>query len=370
MDGVRVVGPFRPTWHDGELPPLVVLDTEGLGHTIETATSISTKLTRLINEVDAVVLVDNAQQPMRAAPATFLRALARTGHGAKLHVCFTHFDAVEGDNLPTPSDRALHVVSACDGILSKIGTDLGAFAERPLRGRVRDASFFLADSHRPLQPGRDDLSVGEFQRLLDSLLRSGGRPTLADTRPVYDRTNLVVAVRDAVEGFHRHWDALLGRATSPDVQKAHWASVKALSRRFAVMHKDEYRHLQPVADLQAWLQDQAWLMLQSPVDWTGGEPSVDEKQAVYDELANRLSERMLDLAHERLFAERNREWLDAYLLSGPGSTRVRSQIIAEKIYASAAPVPQATPAPQQNEFLHKVIEAVRSTTADFGVELR
>ncbi len=299
-----------------------------------------------------------------------LRALARTGHGAKLHVCFTHFDAVEGDNLPTPADRAMHVLSACEGILSKIGADLGAFAERPLRARVRDASFFLADCHRALDPDTDELSVDEFRRLLDSLERSGERPTLADTRPVYDRTNLVIAVRDAVEGFHRHWDALLGRAVSPDVQKAHWATVKALSRRFAVMNQDEYKKLQPVANLQAWLQDQAWLMLQSPVGWTAGEPSVDEKQALYDELANRLSERLLDLAHQRLSAERNQQWLDAFLRSGPGSTRERSGIIADQIYATAAPIPQATPAPQQNEFLHQVIELVRTTAADLGVELR
>ncbi|MGI8808045.1 MAG: hypothetical protein ACR2KK_09435 [Acidimicrobiales bacterium] len=54
-------------------------------------------------------------------------------------------------------------------------------------------------------------------------------------------------------------------------------------------------------------------MIQSPVAWTAGDPSVDEKQALYDELANRLSERMLDLAHERLFSQRSQEWVDAAL---------------------------------------------------------
>lgn len=370
VDGVRVAGPFQPTWHHGPMPKLVLLDTEGLGHTVESAASISTKLTRLITEADAVALVDNAEQPIQAAPSTLLRAMARTGHGAKVHFCFTHFDAVSGDNLPTPADRALHVINACDGVIAKIGKDLGAFAERPLRARVRDASFFLADCQRKLDDDVDELTIGEFRRLVTALECSGERPTLADTRPIYDRTNLVVAVRDAVQGFHTHWDAILGRASSPDVEKAHWATVKALSRRFAVMNQDEYRNLHPVADLQAWLQDQAWLMIQSPVAWTAGEPSIDEKQALYDELANRLSERMLDLAHERLFSERSAEWVDAYLRSGKGSTFDRARIIAEQIYATAAPVPQATPAPHQNEFLHQVIEIVRTTAADMDVELR
>jgi len=221
-----------------------------------------------------------------------------------------------------------------------------------------------------LDRDEDELTRLEFQRLLEALEHSGERPTLADTRPRYDRTNLIIAVRDAVGGFHEHWDALLGRTSSADVQKAHWATVKALSRRFAVMNQDEYRTLHPVADLQAWLQDQAWLMIQSPVDWTAGEPSDDEKQALYDELANRLSERMLSLAHERLFAQRNQQWNEAYLQSGRGSTVDRARIIAEQIYVGAAPVPQATPAPHQNEFLHQVIEIVRTTSAELNVELR
>jgi hypothetical protein len=368
VDGVRVSGPFRPTWQEGPIPKLILLDTEGLGHTVESASSISTKFTRLINEADAVALVDNAAQPMQAAPATLLRSMARTGHGAKLHICFTHFDAVSGDNLPTAGDRALHVVNSCDGVLAKIGADLGLFAERPLRARVRAAAFFLANCQRTFNLEEDELSVLEFRRLMGALQHSGERPTLAETRPRYDRTNLVIAVRDAVEGFRAHWDARLGRISAPDVQKAHWATIKALSRRFAVLNQDEYGELQPVANLQGWLQDQAWLMIQSPVNWTAGDPSEDEKQALYDEFANRLSEHMLNLAHERISEQRRQQWTDAYLQSGRGSTVDRAQII-ERIYAEAAPVPQATPAPHQNEFLHQVIEIVRATAAELDVQL-
>lgn len=370
VDGVRASGPFSPMWHEGPMPKLVLFDTEGLGHTVESAASISTKHSRLIAEADAVVMVDNAEQPMQASASTLLRAMARTGHSGKLYTCFTHFDAVSGDNLPSAADRALHVLNACNGVLAKIGTELGMFAERPLRGRMRDATYFLADCQRRLDHERDKLTIAEFRRLLGALEHSGERPTLAGTRPIYDRTNLVVAVRDAVVGFHAHWDAILGLSSSPDVVKAHWATIKALSRRFAVMNQDEYRSLQPVADLQAWLQDQAWLMIQSPVAWTAGDPSMDETQALYDQFANRLSERMLDLAHQRLFTQRNREWVDAYIRSGKGSTYDRARIIAEQIFESAAPVPQATPAPRQNEFLHEVIDIVRSTAADLAIELR
>jgi hypothetical protein len=78
---------------------------------------------------------------------------------------------------------------------------------------------------------------------------------------------------------------------------------------------------------------------------------------------------MLNLAHERISEQRRQQWTDAYLQSGPGSTVDRAQII-EQIYAGAAPVPQAIPAPHQNEFLHQVIEIVRATAAELDVQLR
>ena len=71
-----------------------------------------------------------------------------------------------------------------------------------------------------------------------------------------------------------------------------------------------------------------------------------------------------------VFAQRSREWNHAYVLSGTGSTFTRANVIAEQIYTPAAPVPQSTPAPHQNEFLHQVIEVVRETAAELQVELR
>jgi hypothetical protein len=70
------------------------------------------------------------------------------------------------------------------------------------------------------------------------------------------------------------------------------------------------------------------------------------------------------------FSQRRKEWVEAYTRSGRGSTFDRAAIIAEQIYATAAPVPQATPAPHQNDFLHQVIEIVRTAAADTNIDLR
>jgi hypothetical protein len=151
VNGIRIAGPFAPAWSDSR-PKLVLFDVEGLGHTVDSAASLPTALTRRLEEVDAVVLVDNATQPMQAAAAAALRNIASSGHAGKLIVCFTHFDSVVGDNLPTFKSREQHVLASAEGALTTIGEQLGSFAERVLRKRFESACFFLGGLHETLSP--------------------------------------------------------------------------------------------------------------------------------------------------------------------------------------------------------------------------
>jgi hypothetical protein len=89
--------------------------------------------------VAAVLLVDNAAQPMQAAPVAALKGIAVSGNASKLHVIFTHFDQVKGDNLPGFSD-----------VLKSIGDELGPAAERVLRRRIDQARFFVGGIQDPL----------------------------------------------------------------------------------------------------------------------------------------------------------------------------------------------------------------------------
>jgi energy-coupling factor transporter ATP-binding protein EcfA2 len=95
VDGIRVRGPFHP------LPPdlqgadrLVFLDGQGLGHTAESVASVSTRITKRFGNVDVILLVDSAQQPMQAAPLALLRAAGSAGYANKIAVAFSHFDQV------------------------------------------------------------------------------------------------------------------------------------------------------------------------------------------------------------------------------------------------------------------------------------
>jgi hypothetical protein len=91
--------------------------------------------------VAAVLLVDNAAQPMQAAPVAALKGIAVSGNASKLHVIFTHFDKVKGDNLPGFSDCEQHVLASLENVLQSIGDELGPVAERVLRRTDRPGAL-------------------------------------------------------------------------------------------------------------------------------------------------------------------------------------------------------------------------------------
>ncbi len=150
VNGVRVAGPFYPSWNEGSQPKIVLLDGEGLGHTPKSVAAISSSLARRIQASDAVILVDNATIPMQAAPVAAMKDLIASGGASKLLLVFTHFDEVVGDNLPNAAARERHVLASAENVLASIGEDLGPFAESwpsisPAEGRVSTGPRSLAN---------------------------------------------------------------------------------------------------------------------------------------------------------------------------------------------------------------------------------
>lgn len=371
VNGLRVAGPFAPMWDRDTVPKLVLLDGEGLGHTPRSSSAVSTAVSRRIQVADAILLVDNAAQPMQAAPLAAMREVVTTGNARKLVIAFTHFDEVKGDNLPNANAKVQHVLASAENVLVAFGEELGPYAERALRQRLENARFFLADLHKPLSdattPGKRTISqLHKLLGLIDAVIQ---RPAPAETRPVYDRLNLVLAVRSAADAFHDAWRPRLGLGIKPGSAKEHWTRVKALSRRLATGWADEYDTLRPIADLRKELLDRIYVFVQSPLHWEGSEPSDDQKQGCFDAFADNLSRRVLEVCTRRVWHERAVQWQAAYDKHGTGSTFVRARIIGDEIYEPAAPVPDVTPSPDRNQFLREVIAEVEGAADDTGVML-
>jgi energy-coupling factor transporter ATP-binding protein EcfA2 len=373
VNGLRVSGPFQPEWAD-EPMRLVFVDGEGLGHTAKSVSSLSTHVQEQLQRLDAVLLVDNATQPMQAAPVAALKQLVVSGIVNKLHVVFTHFDQVKGDNLPTFSLREEHVLGSVDNVLKAIGEELTPAAERVLHRRIEKARFFVGGIHEKLDPAKrklDARTVRQMQELLDLLAHPERAADTGDSRPVFDRMNLSLAVTEAAKTFHHRWLGLLGLQPNPDAPKEHWTRIKAMSRRLAEgWYQEGYDNLMPVADLSFQLQIQIYLMLQRPVRWTGGEPpSEAEQEATLDALANAVTQKLIDVSRRQIKEDAQLAWQRAYARRGVGSTFDRARIISHDIYDRGAPIPTAVASPDQNKFLRSVAEAIDEVATEFGAEL-
>lgn len=368
VNGVRVAGPFSPAWDRSELPKLVLLDGEGLGHTPKSSSSVSTVVSRRIDASDAILLVDSATQPMQAGPLAAMREIVATGNVRKLIFAFTHFEEVKGDNLRTLRAKTEHVVASAEVALAALGKELGPPAERALRPRLKSARFFLEALHEPLEgntaPGKRTIS--QLRKLLDAVARVTDRPQPTEAHPIYDRMKLVLAIRNATEAFHDAWRPRLGLESRPEFPKEHWARIKALSRRLANGWTDEYDTLRPVADLRKELVERIYVFVHNPPRWEGAEPTETQKRDRFDTFMDNLARRLLDLCTRRVWREQAAQWQEAYNVRGKGSTFVRARIINSEIYEPAVPIPDDTPSHNRNQFLREVINEVEGAAQDTG----
>ncbi len=168
VEGIRVHGPFAPKWHKGETPRIVLMDGQGIGHTADSTSSVSTAITRRFQIADVIVLVDNAAQPMQAAPVSVLRTLVTSGHESKLVLAFTHFDEVRGDNLLGPKAQKEHVIGSFFNAVQAIGKATGRECEHALKRLHPDRLVFLANIQDQLRD-KAKFTRNEFARLLEAI---------------------------------------------------------------------------------------------------------------------------------------------------------------------------------------------------------
>ena len=350
---------------------MVLLDGQGIGHTADSTSSISTGITKRFQLADMILLVDNAAQPMQAAPVAVMQTLVSSGHESKLGIVFTHFDGVEGDNLATNRDKQDHVTGSVFNAVQAIGKSSGRDAESSLKRLIPERLFFLSKVQNIL-PANAKFTRSELARLLASISSSIAPPPPTHYQPVYDLANLVLAIQNATVAFHDRWHGILGLGTRSGVAPEHWTRVKALTRRIGLMSEDEYDNLRPIADLIRLMQSQLSRFLSEPLMWNPETPPEDkesEKDQAIDEIKKLVFDRLHDLSRRRLIDEQLSGWVEAYALKGTGSTKVRAKELVG-LYESAAPVPNEMPAPDVNEFLTELREIVTESVEDGGGEVR
>lgn len=365
VDGIRVKGPLFPELSEiSDEPQLVLLDGQGLGHTATSVSSVSTRITKKFASVDMILLVDNAQQPMQAAPLALLRSVGSSGFARKLAIAFTHFDQVKGANLGSFQQKRDHVLgsvgNAIAGLRDVVGSGVAGAIERQVDGH----SIFLGglDRRTAKLPGG---FKRELVRLIDTMQRAIDPIESTDCSPMYEFKGLEIAMHDAIDAFRDPWRARLGLSYHDGISKEHWTRIKALSRRFANRWADEYDTLTPVADLLARLQEEASKWLDRPAGWTRQPENDEERELALDAIREAVFKELSRITKSRLTDEQVTNWRDAYDFSGTGSAGKRSRMI-EEIHDHAAPRINAAMSSDARAFLDQLHDILRDAILEAG----
>jgi hypothetical protein len=367
VGGIRVKGPLFPEFAEDKAK-LVLIDGQGLGHTPDSSSSVTTHVTRKFGEVDVILLVDNAQQPMQAAPLSVLRSVISSGHNEKLAIAFTHLDQIKGLNLRTAADKRAHVMASVLNAMSNLRDVLGAPIVRSIEHGIERRCFMLGcvdKNLRKLQGTAAKYLRGELTRIVEFCEEAIQPPPPLEARPVYNLTGISFAVREAISKFQGPWLARLGLGTYEGTQKEHWTRIKALNRRIAGELDYEYDTLRPVADLVTQMTETISRFLDEPINWTRPPVDSQEEQTAISQVRKWVSAAMRDMAIRRLIQDQLGQWRTAYDFSGADST-FRRAITIEGIYGDAAPLPDEVMPPPSKEFLMEVRRIVTSAIEASG----
>lgn len=374
VDGIRVRGPLFPDFLEDQ-SQLVLIDGQGLGHTADSSSSVTTHVTRRFGQVDVILLVDNAQQPMQAAPLSVLRAVASSGHHRKLALAFTHFDQIRGQNFQNFADKRAHVMASVLNALSSLRDVLGASVVSAIERGIDPRCFMLGGVDRhlaKLPPRAAEYMRSQLSEMVEFFRQAIMPPPPAEARPVYDPTGIGFALQDAVNKFQGPWLARLGIGTYEGYRKEHWTRIKALNRRIAGELDDEYDTLRPIADLATQLREAISRFLNNPIAWTREPADEDEGQRTIDRIRQVIEVALRDLAVRRLIQSHLGDWRAAYDgpgSRGPGSTFRRATAI-HGIYDAAAPVPDAVMTEPSAAFLGEIRRIVTSAIEACDGEVR
>lgn len=336
VDGIRVRGPFKPAgWaNTSDVPPLVILDGEGLGHVSTTTTTVPTSVTRRFEMAHAILLVDTAETAMTAGPQSLLRRVVTTGNEKKLAVVFTHFDQMKADTFADGADKQNHVASSLEQAIASLDDvlDSQTGASRRMRRQLADNVFFVGRLHERLD-GESKKTRGTrkaLNSLLDFLVAAGRPEAPTEATPCYDLAYLYPGIEKATGQFQNSMNALLFGE--------HWKRIEALARRFAKMGEDGYLHIRPVALLQTLLQERLAVFWATPKTWKPANATQDAKDSAIQKVTREFSSRVEKYVSEKFRQDHLNAWCEAYGRSGPGSGKARARDV-RAIDEEVAPIP-------------------------------
>ena len=332
VNGMRIKGRFLANYHKPtEFKEFIFIDGEGLGHNIDTSSNLSENITNKFKFIDKILLIDNAEQPMQAAPIMVLKNATAYGIQRKIILAFTHFDQVKGANFSNDQDKKDHIDFTVNNVLNNIGKERGKLAQKSLETTISKNKFFLSDiQNRKLKRK----TAIELRNLVEKLAYNDPDiESLENPQITFSSSSLDDYILEAIQKFRELWNDYFGFSYQPKYKKVHWATLKAFTKRIT-WGQNEYSNLTPVQDLTYNLNTSIELFLENSIL----DPHIfndNDKINTFDKIKETLRKKFYKKIKNVLIdIERYNMWEDAYYYTGIGSSRKRAFTI-QKIYNNA-----------------------------------
>lgn len=367
VDGIRVRGPLYPSFMDRRAK-LVLIDGQGLGHTPDSATSVTTHITRKFADVDTILLVDNAAQPIQAAAQSVLRSVAASGYYDKFAIAFTHFDLVKGLSLQRFEDRRAHVLASVHSYLRALRNVLSGPIVSVLEKGVESRSFMIG----ALNGKSDRLPLGvrsQIGLMIDAVEKMIEPVEIPDAVPVYDPAGLVIAVQNAASRFNDDWRGRLGFVSKSGLPREHHTRIRALCRWIGYELDVEYDTLQPAANLVQAVQEEVANFLGKPTSWSRALVDEEEGQRAVAPIKQRFFAAFHDMALDRVVHGKLKEWREALDFRGRGSASLRADFVRGRVFSAAAPVPGVVNSRESLELLDSIRSLLSQIVEEIGGSL-
>lgn len=358
VNGIRVAGPFSPSWAIGtEQPHFVLIDTEGLGHKANTVPDVPDYIVSRFAGCDAILLVHKGDVPFGYEGGKALEAITGAGQTAKTSIVFTRMDEVKGSNIKGWQAKRDYAFSGLRNIIdNQIAKSLSPDVARFLLLQLENNAYYLG----VLQKGDPAAAKAELARLLGDLTNIVPPPKPALAFPNYGTYDLLVLrLQKGVEDFRGPWRAYLSIQPLGGHHPLPWQSVKAMSRRYAEGFDDGYE-IRPASNLLNTLSLAISRFLESPIDWEG-EPTAEDRRVILDRIKGVISRELPKFCVRQLRHKAQPDWQIAFAYRGSGSTFDR-RLKIESLYERWVPEPanESDDMRHVQEFIYGVKNVVTS----------
>lgn len=315
---LRAVGRFYPTWLDEQTRAkyqYIFNDSMGLDHVLRREQfSLDIETEEKIQRADKIILVNKGTNNPDQRLKVLLEHFILTGQIQKLVLCHTHMDTFKGGEFKKESTRQKHVKKN----LQQVVTLLEESQQPTIEALIESASFYFSGLDEQYKENE------ELSRLIE-LLSEETHSIRLNTDIQFDEKSFMDEFIQQVENFKDLWDN--------GYLNNHWATVKALNRRYAVLDEYEYQGMNPLNDFKKVL----YLVFYNSFcqSLKNNHLNIEESNQIQQQFSQSCAKDINKKANQRLVESKKQQWINAFNLSGQGSTLNRKNALeklAQEVY--------------------------------------